>query len=101
MDHDVRVETRFGGASGIDGVVGMAVARVPGLVRSHSVPEVRADLPGQRVGRTMVKVRIEGAMAPGSSWWMVHWEREDAESEQWRATRIEPVWIQGVRDPAG
>lgn len=101
MDTDVRVGTRFVSASGIDGVVSLASARVPGLVKSHKVPEVRADLPGQRVGRTMVKVRIEGAMAPGSSWWMVYWERDDTETDQWRATRIEPVWIQGVNDPAG
>ncbi len=101
MASDVRVGTRFVSASGVDSVVSLASTRVPELVKSHTVPEVRADLPGQRVGRTMVKVRIEGTMAPGSSWWMVYWEREDTETDQWRATQIEPVWIQGINDPAG
>ncbi len=101
FDPLVRVQTRFGGAQGADGVVSLASTRVPRLVQSHRVPEVRADLPGPRVGRTMIKVRIDGSLAPSSSWWMVHWSRPDAESDDWRATLIEPVWIQGVTNPGG
>lgn len=97
----VRVQTRFGGAQGVEGVVSLVGSRVPGLVVSHRVPEVRADLPGPRVGRTMIKVRIEGSMVPSSSWWMVHWMRDDETTAQWRATLIEPVWIQGVSNPGG
>ena len=101
FDPLVRVQTRFGGAQGADGVISLASTRVPRLVQSHRVPEVRADLPGPRVGRTLVKVRIEGSVAPSSSWWMVHWSRADAETDDWRATLIEPVWIQGVTSPGG
>lgn len=97
----VRVQTRYAGASGRDRVIALATSRVPRLVESHAVGEVRADLPGPRVGRTMVKVRVQGSMAPSSSWWMIQWERADTQTDDWRATHIEPVWIQGVSDPAG
>lgn len=101
MAEHVDVQTRFVGAKGRDRVVSLAASRVPKLIESHSVPEVRTDLPGPRVGRTMVKVRVQGSMAPSSSWWMIFWERADPEMDDWQATHIEPVWIQGVNSPAG
>jgi len=97
----VRVQTRFAGASGRDRVIALASSRIPSLVESHSVGEVRADLPGPRVGRTMVKVRVQGSMAPSSSWWLIQWERADIQTDEWRATHIEPVWIQGINNPGG
>lgn len=102
LGDDVRVETRFASAKGKDDVMSLASNRVPRVVDEHAVREVRADLPGPRVARTMVKVRASGKIMPASSsWWMIHWERSDAETDDWKAVRVHPVWIQGVSDPAG
>jgi len=103
MGESVVVQTRFASAKGRDRVVELA-ARVPGLAESVSVAEIQADFPGPRVGRTMVKVRVDGSYAPSSSWWMIHWERGergDAMDDGWVAVYIEPLWIQGVNNPGG
>lgn len=102
LSEDVAVETRFASPSGRDQVVEVASSRVPRVVESYSIPEIRVDLPGPRVGRTMVKVRAQSSQAPiGSSWWMIHWERPSAESDDWEAVHITPVWIQGISNPEG
>ncbi len=99
---DVTVETRFANARGKDEVIEIASSRVPRVVDEHTVREVRADLPGPRVARTMIKVRAGGeVLPPSSSWWMVHWERVSVESDDWKAVLVRPVWIQGVPNPAG
>jgi len=99
---EVSVQTRFASASGRDKVVALASSRVPRLVEDHSVPEVRADLAGPRVGRTLVKVRAQGQTMPTtSSWWMIHWQRPEDTSSDWVATYIKSIWIQGVSDPSG
>ncbi len=102
LSEDVVVETRFASPSGRDQVVEVASSRVPRVVESYSIPEIRVDLPGPRVGRTMVKIRAQSSQAPiGSSWWMIHWERASTESNDWEAVHIEPVWIQGINNPSG
>jgi hypothetical protein len=102
LSEDVAVETRFASPSGRDQVVEVASSRVPRMVESYSVPEIRVDLPGPRMGRTMVKVRAQSSQAPiGSSWWMIHWERASEESDDWEAVHIAPVWIQGINNPEG
>lgn len=102
FSEDVTVETRFANARGKDEVIAIASKRVPRVIDEHTIREVRADLPGPRVARTMIKVRASGEIMPASSsWWMIHWERIDAESDDWKAVLIRPVWIQGVSNPAG
>lgn len=107
MGDGVVVQSRFASAKGRDRVIALAAARVPGLVESVSVSEIQADFPGPRVGRTMVKVRVDGSYVPSSSWWMIHWEwgewgeRGDESDDGWVAVYIEPLWIQGVSHPGG
>ncbi|MBO6512860.1 MAG: hypothetical protein JJ974_02695 [Phycisphaerales bacterium] len=102
MDEGVVVETRFANARGRADVIALASNRVPRIVDEYAVREVRADLPGPRVARTMVKVRASGKVFPASSsWWMIHWERTTTESDDWEAVLVRPVWIQGIPDPAG
>ncbi len=97
MGDDVRVQSRFAVAEGQNRVITLASSRVPALVEGFTIPEIRADLPGPRVGRTMVKVRTQSSSLPTtSSWWMVHWERADKSSDDWVAVYIEPIWIQGI-----
>ena len=96
MTQNVRVESSFANANGIDRVITLAATRVPNRVDSQSVREMQVDLPGSRVGRSMIKIRasVSGSAAL-SSWWMIQWEREDAESSEWKASHIKPLWIQG------
>lgn len=97
MMPSVRVESNFVSAEGRDRVISMAVSRVPNRVDSAGVREIQVDLPGPRVGRSMVKIRTAmSGSASLSSWWMIRWEREDAQSSEWKASHIEPLWIQGL-----
>lgn len=97
MGADVQVQSRFANAEGQNRVITLASSRVPGLVEGFTIPEIRADLPGPRVGRTMIKVRAQSSHLPTtSSWWMVHWERANESSDDWVAIYIEPIWIQGI-----
>ncbi len=100
LDPDASLSTRFASVDGADKIVSLAVRRIPGLIKEYSVVEVRVDLPGPRVARTMVKVRVKGVYGPSVSWWMIHWNRPTVDSEEWVARHIEPIWIQGV-DGAG
>lgn len=99
MDEDLRVSSKFGSANNRELAIRLALSQVARSVQSHSVNEVRADLPGPRVGRTMIKVKVEGPTGSLSSWWMVHWERFSPDSGDWRTNFIEPVWIQGIQSP--
>ena len=97
MGDEVRVQSRFANAEGKNRVITLASSRVSGLVEGFTIPEIRADLPGPRVGRTMIKVRAQSSHLPTtSSWWMVHWERADVSNSEWVAVYIEPIWIQGI-----
>jgi len=101
MGSDIGVKSRFANAEGRDRVITLASSRVPPMVEEYKIPEIRADLPGPRVGRTMVKVRMQGSITPTtSSWWMIHWERDSESSDDWVAVYVEPIWIQGVSNPA-
>lgn len=100
MIPSITVNASFASAQGRDNVVDLAAKRVPPIVDSYTIPEIRADLPGPRVARTMIKIRAKSDSATlGSSWWMVHWERSSADSSDWRASSIQPVWIQGLSSP--
>ena len=100
MIPSISVTASFASAQGRDKVVDLAVRRVPPIVDSYTIPEIRADLPGPRVARTMIKIRAKSDSAPlGSSWWMVNWERSSSDSSDWRASSIQPVWIQGISSP--
>lgn len=64
------------------------------FVGSHKVLETRPALEGENTGRVLVRVRAQG---PGGeytnhSWWDITWKRS---GDDWLATRIEAIWIQG------
>ncbi|MFK7758367.1 MAG: hypothetical protein AB8C13_00290 [Phycisphaerales bacterium] len=100
MIPSITVTASFASAQGRDKVVDLAAKRVPPIVDSYTIPEIRADLPGPRVARTMIKIRAKSDSAPlGSSWWMVNWQRSSPDSSDWLATSIQPVWIQGISSP--
>tara|TARA_R110002073_G_scaffold152651_3_gene307458 strand:- start:92769 stop:93392 length:624 start_codon:yes stop_codon:yes gene_type:complete len=102
LGESVRVQTRFAAAQGVDKVASLAASRVPRLVDEYTITEIRADLPGSQIGRTMVKLRVQGNSVPGgSSWWMIHWQRPNTDSETWNVFYIEPLWIQGINNPGG
>lgn len=100
LDPDVVVNTRFADAEGRDRVVALSVDRAAPYVEEHSIGEIQAELLGPRVARTHAKIKTQGSSWPTQSWWRVDWVRRDAEDDAWRATHIEPIWIQGF-DRAG
>ncbi|MCC5824179.1 MAG: hypothetical protein LAT64_04220 [Phycisphaerales bacterium] len=99
LHEDARVRTRYASADGRDRIIPLsdiASARI----ESHRVREVRVDLRGPRVARTQVRLSVGGEAIPPASWWAVDWMRRDDEAP-WVVTSIEPIWIQGMTDPAG
>lgn len=69
---------------------------------SHQVHDVRAQVRGQGLGRTQVRVEAtaEGSRTPNMSWWQLDWVRSSPD-EPWRVSAIEPLWIRGLADPTG
>ena len=63
-------------------------------VNDHRVLEVRAHRDGPNLGRTHVRVRVEGNGYMNFSWWRLDWR--DPGDGTWRAINIEPLWIQGL-----
>lgn len=99
LDENTRLRTRYANADGRDRIIplsNIAAARIG----SASVREVRVDLRGPRVARTQVRLSVSSDNLPPASWWAVDWQRA-AESSPWVVTSIEPIWIQGMTDPAG
>lgn len=96
---DARVRTRFASAEGRDRILPLtdqAAARITG----HEVRAVRVDLRGPRVARTQVRISLTADTLPPASWWAVDWQK-DTPDGAWVVTNIEPIWIQGMTDPAG
>ena len=100
LDPAVRVRTRFGEASSNEQVVQL-VSRANAAIESVRADEVRVGLAGPRVARTQILVRGQGEGRLPKSWWVIDWTRPNAETDQWVATHIEPIWIQGMNNPAG
>jgi hypothetical protein len=98
---DVRVRARFASPSGRDEIIALCQTRAARLIEDIVVRETQAQVMGERTGRSLVKVRVHTGTGQNISWWMIDWERPAPESDQWRATRIEPLWIQGYDNPAG
>ncbi len=96
---DARVRSRFASAQGRDRIIPLA-ERASGYVSGHTVREVRVDLRGPRVARTQVRVSVQGDAIPPASWWQVDWQRP-SDDAPWAVTNVEPIWIQGMTDPAG
>lgn len=68
-------------------------------VKEHAILETQATLDGPRLGRTQVRVRVGSEYGVLPSWWRVDWEL--GPDEEWRARRIEALWIPGVPNPGG
>lgn len=100
LDTNVRLSSVFASSQGADNIVRVATTRNPGIVQSADVGQVNAGLYGERVATTQIRVRTEGNMLPSLSWWRVDWERPANEGD-WVVTHIEPIWVQGVSNPAG
>ncbi|MBO6739703.1 MAG: hypothetical protein JJ916_07585 [Phycisphaerales bacterium] len=100
LDPDVRLSSVFASAEGADRIVQIATTRNQGVVQSADVGKVHAGLYSDRVATTQIRVRTEGSFVPSLSWWRVDWERVDTQSP-WLVTHIEPIWVQGISNPAG
>jgi hypothetical protein len=96
---DARVRTRFAAAQGRDRVAALAGQAEP-FITDHRVREIRVDLRGPRVARTQIRLSVQGDRIPPASWWAVDWQRPGPD-DPWVVTSIEPIWIQGMADPAG
>lgn len=101
LDERVRVRSVFASVSGRDAVVNLARTRAPRVIESAETRAVHAGLFGPQVARTQIRVRVQGEFVPSLSWWAVDWKRPTPDSDQWVATHIEPIWVQGFSDPAG
>lgn len=80
---------------GKDTIIALANKHAKPIIKSAQVKEVRAGLYSPRVAQTQIKVHISSDFAPPNSWWLVDWTRPSPDSDQWTATHIEPIWIQG------
>jgi hypothetical protein len=96
---DARVRTRFASAEGRENILPLA-DRAAGRIAGHDVREVRVDLRGPRVARTQVRLSLDADTLPPASWWAVDWQKTTPDAP-WVVTSIEPIWIQGMTDPAG
>lgn len=65
----------------------------------HDILELQAAIFGPRVASTQVRVRVASEFGAIPSWWRIDWKRGD--DGQWRATRIEALWIPGIPNPGG
>jgi hypothetical protein len=101
LDPRVRVRTRFGGASTSDQVVSLVTTRANNAIDFVRADEVRVGLAGPRVAQTQILVRGEAQGRLPKSWWVIDWTRPSTDSDNWVATHIEPIWIQGMTNPAG
>ncbi len=100
--HDaVQVRTRFGSGAGRDRVIAMATSQAAPAVSSVRVLETRVGQTGPRVARSLVKIKAVSDSPLALSWWLIDWSRPSEDTNDWVATHIEPVWIQGIKDPAG
>lgn len=68
-------------------------------VSEHEILDLQAALYGPRVGRTQTRVRVTSEFGSIPSWWRVDWQLHD--DNEWRANRIEALWIPGVPNPGG
>ncbi len=101
LDEQVRVQSRFASRSGRSRILDLAESHAAPIIESVSVKEVRAGLFGPQVARTYVKVKVQADMVPPLSWWTLDWTRPSPASNDWVVTHIEPLWIQGITNPAG
>lgn len=96
---DARVRTRFGSGEGRDRVLSLT-RQAAGVIQSHRVGTIEVDLRGPQVARTLLSLSITADSVPPLSQWIVDWQRPTP-SDDWVVTQIEPIWVQGMTDPAG
>lgn len=100
LSDDARLASVFANAQSAERIVTLATSRNPGVVRSAEVRRVNAGLYGPQVATTQIRVRTKGDMLPSLSWWRVDWTRPNETGDDWTVTHIEPIWIQGISNPA-
>jgi len=98
---DASVRSRFASVEGRDAIIGLSQRRVAPMVEDHAIKGVEVEMRGPRVARSHITVRVDGAYGPNLSVWEVDWQRPEPDSTVWSASRITPIWIRGVSDPAG
>ena len=101
LDEQVRIQTIFASKTGKDNIIALATTRAAPIINSASTKEIRVGLFGQQIAKTQIKVKIKADLVPPTSWWSIEWTRPTPESNQWVVTHIEPIWIQGISNPAG
>jgi len=101
LDERAAIKTAFGSANSKDQIISLVSSRAAPTIQSATVREIRVGIYGDQVARTQIKVRVAGEMLPSNSWWQVDWTRPNTETEKWIVTDIEPLWIQGMTNPAG
>jgi len=98
---DASVRSRFASVEGRDAILELSRRRIAPAVESHSIKGVEVEMRGPRVARSHITVRVDGAYGPNLSVWEIDWQRPTPDSSVWSASRIIPLWIRGVADPAG
>lgn len=101
LDDRASIKTAFGSADSKDKILSLVASRAAPTIQSATIREIRVGVYGDQVARTQIKIRVAGEMVPSNSWWQVDWTRPDTETEMWVVTDIEPLWIQGMTNPAG
>jgi len=101
LGENVRVQTAFASQTGKDRVITLAISRAAPLIESVAIREIRVGLFGKQIARTQVKIKVSADLIPPMSWWTLEWTRPSPESNDWVVTHIEPIWIQGITNPAG
>ncbi len=96
---DARVRTRYARADGRERILPL-VDMVRGRITGHAVRRVGVDMRGPRVARTHLRLSVTADGIPPASIWTIDWQRA-TEDAPWQATLIEPLWVQGMTDPAG
>lgn len=99
LSENIEVKSSFFSVTSRDRVISQITSRGTATIDSASVRQVNAGIFGSQVARTQIKVRVSGEMLPPMSWWSVDWTRSSPDSNDWVATHIEALWIQGFSSP--
>lgn len=94
---DVRVSARFANAEGRDRVISLS-EEADRYITSIGTKDIKVDLRGSQVARTLVTVRVEADALPRLSQWSIDWQKPTPEAD-WVAVDMEALWIQGLENP--
>lgn len=99
LSEKIEVKSSFFKVTNKDRVISQITSRGTTALDSATVRDVNTGILGSQMARTQIKVRVKGDMIPPLSWWSVDWTRSSPDTDQWIATHIEALWIQGFSNP--